>query len=175
MEKKRIKRKKPWWRHILEILIIIAIGYGIMLWQDRHLLKKSDQAIAPQQILVGLDSKSYQIPIQNEKQLIYFFAPWCTICHLSIGNIESQKEALLDKGYHVRYIALDWQSKQEVEQFAKDKKLTFPVLMGTIETMQDYKVQGFPTYYLIDEKGKVITGSQGYSTSLGVWLRSLNN
>lgn len=174
-EKQEIKQKKPWWHHAIELLVIIAIGYGILLWQDRHLLKQSDDAMTPQQVLVGLDEKAYAIPVSEQKQLIYFFAPWCTICHLSIGNIESQKQALLDKGYQVRYVALDWQSKAEVQEFATNKKLTFPVLMGTKETMNDYKVQGFPTYYLIDEKGKIITGSQGYSSSLGVWLRSLNN
>ncbi len=169
------KIKKPWWRHALEILGILLVIYGVMLWNERHLLSSENNIQAPKQMLVGLDDNVHSMPIENQKQLLYFFAPWCSICDLSIGNIETQKQGLLDKGYQVRYIALDWQSRQEVMQFAKDKKLTFPVLMGTLETLERYKVKGFPTYYLVNEKGEITAGTQGYSTSLGVWLRSLSS
>ncbi|NVJ68156.1 MAG: redoxin family protein [Gammaproteobacteria bacterium] len=165
--------KKPLWRHFVELLILIAIISAIWQWQERHLLSKQDKAQAPSQVLVGLDQKTYALPIKGQKQLVYFFAPWCTVCRLSIGNIESQKAGLLAKGYQVRYVALDWQSQAEVETFVADKELTFPVLMGSLETMQQYQIKGFPTYYLIDENGAITAGSQGYSTSFGIWLRSL--
>ncbi len=168
------KPKKAWWRHLIELLVVIGVVLAIMQWQERHLLGKSDSAKAPSQILVGLDQQTYALPASNQKQLIYFFAPWCNICRLSIGNIELQKEALLNKGYQVRYVALDWQTQNEVEAFVADKELSFPVLMGTLETMQNYKVKGFPTYYLVDEHGDITASSQGYSTALGIWLRSLN-
>ena len=167
------KIKKPLWRHLVEIAVILSVVFAIMKWQERHLLSNEESALAPQQTLVSLDGQSYALPLAGQKQLIYFFAPWCNICHLSIGNIESQKEALLDKGYQVRYVGLDWQSKEEIIEFAQETELTFPVLLGTKETMSLYQVKGFPTYYLIDEKGQISAGSQGYSTSLGVWLRSL--
>ncbi len=170
---RKTKLKKSWWRILIEISVIAAIFFGIMAWQERHLLSNEEDAIAPSQILIGLDGQPYALPINGQKQLIYFFAPWCNICRLSIGNIESQKQSLLDKGYQVRYVALDWQTQDEVMEFVQDKKLTFPVLLGSIETMHQYQVKGFPTYYLVNEQGEILTGSQGYSTSLGIWLRSL--
>ncbi|WP_251358140.1 TlpA disulfide reductase family protein [Kangiella sp. TOML190] len=171
----KIKPKKPIWRHLLEIALLLVVVFGILWWQERHLLSRDDKPLAPSQQLISLDEKRYQIPAAGQKQLLYFFAPWCKICRFSIGNIEAQKPALLKKGFQVRYVALDWQNKTEVAAFAKEQKLTFPVLMGTLETMQQYQVQGFPTYYLVDEQGRISAGSQGYSTSLGIWLRSLNN
>ncbi len=171
-----IKTKhKAWWRHGLEILILGGIFLGVMRWQERHLLSNDDHQKAPAQILVGLDEKTHALPINNQKQLLYFFAPWCTVCDISIDNIELQRNALLEKGYQVRYIALDWKGQQEVQVFVDDNELTFPVLMGTKETMQQYSIKGFPTYYLIDDSGVITAGSQGYSTSLGIWLRSLGS
>ncbi|MRX27581.1 peroxiredoxin [Kangiella sp. HZ709] len=171
--KKSQKPKKTWWRHALEILTLVSIFFAVMLWQERHLLSNDGHQKAPEQVLVGLDENTHALPINNQKQLLYFFAPWCTVCDISIGNIELQKSALLNKGYQVRYIALDWKSQQEVQAFVDENDLTFPVLMGTKETMQQYSIKGFPTYYLIDDNGVITAGSQGYSTSLGVWIRSL--
>lgn len=151
------------------ILIIVAI----MAWQERHLLNRQTDAQSAQILLPSLEGKAYQLAESGQKQLIYFFAPWCNICHLSISNIESQKSLLTEKGIQVLYVALSWQDKTEIKRFVKEHKLSSPVLLGTQQVAQDYKVKGFPTYYFINEQGIAESGAQGYSSELGVWLRSL--
>ncbi|NVK21272.1 MAG: redoxin domain-containing protein [Kangiellaceae bacterium] len=172
-EKKPYRTLKHWLIIAAEITVFAIIFFAINWWQQRHQLSQQDKAQAPSINLIGLDNKLYSLPSQSTDHLVYFFAPWCTICDISIGNIEDRKNSLAKKGYDVFYVALSWQSREEVEQFVKDNQLTFPVLLGTEQVAKQYNIKGFPTYYMINSQGQVTAGSQGYSTELGVWLRSL--
>ena len=156
-------------------MVFLSIFFAINWWQERHLLNHQSDNKAPHAQLVSIDGKNYQLPADKQNHLIYFFAPWCTICDLSIGNIEAHKQNLIDKGYQVYYVALSWQNQEEIQTFAKEHQLSFPVLLGTEQTGLDYSIKGFPTYYLINSQGQVVSGSQGYSTELGIWLRSFSD
>jgi len=47
-----------------------------------------------------------------------------------------------------------------------------PVLLGTTETMKDFKIQAFPTYYVLDKEQKITKVSMGYSTEIGLRLNT---
>lgn len=171
--------KKSILHNFLSWLPFIVIIAGVFYWQNHHLLNYQDNNQTPQsahsQKLLSLTGKVESIidPTSNQSTIIYFFAPWCSICDWSIGNLESQRKSLLEKNYRVVYVALSWENKENVIEFAKRNQLSEPTLLGTPNIMQDFKVKGFPTYYLINPDGKVLSGNQGYSSKLGIWLRSL--
>ncbi len=71
-------------------------------------------------------------------------------------------------------IALDYQSIAEVKQFTDSLDLTMPVLLGSKSTGQDYKISAYPTYYVIDEQLAITAHSMGYSTELGLRMRTLD-
>lgn len=179
MKKPSKTLKNGVFRSFLSWLPFIVIILGIFYWQNRHLLNYQENNQTPQsahtQKLLSLTGKTDSIidPTSNQSTIVYFFAPWCSICDWSIGNLESQRKSLLEKNYRVVYVALSWETQEEVGDFATRNQLTEPVLLGTQSIMQDFKVKGFPTYYLINSDGKVISGSQGYSSKIGIWLRSL--
>ncbi len=106
----------------------------------------------------------------KSKKIIYFFAPWCEICHASIGNLQAIYEKNSD--IDVVAIALDYRSKQEVLTFTSKHQLTFPVAYGNEIVKKSFKIQGYPSYYVLDEENKIQAKSIGYSTELGILLRS---
>ena len=61
---------------------------------------------------------------------------------------------------------------EEVRAFIDDKQLPFPVLLGNTSTFSDWQVKGYPTYYLVNEAGNIQARNAGYSTQIGLWLRS---
>ncbi len=69
-------------------------------------------------------------------------------------------------------VALDYANKDAVLEFTDRHDFTFPVLLGTLREAADYRIRGFPTYYVIDAQGRVQQRSVGYSTLLGLKLRS---
>jgi len=103
--------------------------------------------------------------------VVYFFAPWCQICHASIGNLQS----LYEKNDHLDVIAvvMDYTSIDEVSKFTQQHQLTFPIALGNEEIKKQFKITGYPSYYIIDEQNTVIGRSLGYSSELGLYLRSL--
>jgi len=108
---------------------------------------------------------------QGKTTVLYFFAPWCQICHMSIGNLQ----ALYEKNEHldVVAVALDYTSIDEVMDFTKQHQLTFPIALGNEEIKHTYSISAFPSYYVINENNTVVDKSMGYTSELGLYLRSL--
>ena len=52
-------------------------------------------------------------------------------------------------------------------------ELDVDVLLGTPRTASDWGVSVFPTYYLLAGDKRVAHRDFGYSTLLGLWVRSL--
>jgi len=107
----------------------------------------------------------------NQNTVIYFFAPWCQICHASIDNLQSVFQR--NQQLNVIAVALDFMDQEEVEKFVAKHQLTFPIAYGNEEVKQAYKIAAYPSYYVINEQNIVIAKSMGYSTEIGLYLRSL--
>lgn len=107
----------------------------------------------------------------NKKTIIYFFAPWCTVCHASIENL--QKTYQKNPNLEVIAVGLDFVEREEIESFVANHQLTFPVLYGNSEVKQAFQITAYPSYYVLNEQNTIIAKSMGYSTELGLYLRSL--
>ena len=155
-----------------QLLIFIGIFLAITWWQQKDMLPTYSNSLAPSFSLVDMAGNVIQFDPgeQTQKTLVYFFAPWCSVCHVSIDNIESIKQSSEGK-INFYAIALDWKSKQEVEAFLAEHDLTMPILLGTNETLNDFKIGGFPSYYVIDRNGILQSKDMGYTTEIGMRVR----
>ncbi len=130
------------------------------------------EPIAPQSILLKtLDDKTIELSNHNKTTVIYFFAPWCQICHVSISNLQS----IYEKNEHIDVIAvaLDYIDRKDVIDFSTQHQLTFPIALGSEYVKTQFKVKGYPSYYVIDEENTIIAKSMGYSSEIGLLLRTL--
>lgn len=107
----------------------------------------------------------------KQTTVVYFFAPWCTICHASIDNL--QKIYQENEHIDVIAVALDYMDRKDINEFVSDHSLTFPVAYGNEEVKKAYRVRAYPSYYVVDESNTVLSKSMGYSTELGLFLRTL--
>ena len=168
--KKETKRKIVSWTN--QTLIFVALFFAITWWQQKDMLQTNSKALSPEFSLVDMQKNVQKfIPDQQkQKTLIYFFAPWCGVCHASIDNIEAIKRSA-EGEINFYLVALDWKTKQEVELFLSSHKLTIPVVLGTRETQETFQIRGFPSYYVIDSKGSIQSKDMGYTTELGMRIR----
>ena len=84
------EKKRPFWRYLLEALLVIALIIGINSWRTR------DAVSGPAPMLSGntLNGESYLLPRKpGEPLLVYFWASWCPVCKFQDGNI-----AIIDHG-----------------------------------------------------------------------------
>jgi len=160
-------REHTWWSVAFDAAVLAIIFFAIHSWQTRNL---PDDELAPYTELALLDGGRDSAMRSGEPGIVYFFAPWCRVCRLSIGNLDS----LVEKG-RVQWataVALDYADADEVREFVDGLGISLPVLLGNATTATDWSVRAFPTYYVIDSAGRIQSRSVGYSTWLGMWARN---
>lgn len=150
------------------LLLLIVIG-AVVAWQTRGMLTTNGTVNIPQQNIVSLSGEVLPLLTYDKPNLIYFFAPWCTVCSLSIGNL-----AYLDQEkVNIVVIALDYSSIEEVRRFVEEHEVQNTVLLGQNELKEQFAIPGYPSYYLLDENHDVVSRSFGYSTAVGLKLREV--
>jgi peroxiredoxin len=166
LNKKRLKSI------FLNLLVIVLAFTAVSLWQNRNLLGVSEKA--PDFSLKSLDGNPFTFDSSGKrKTVLYFFAPWCTVCTMSSHNIVSIRKAYDPEEVAVYAVALSYSRREEVKQFAEEHRLTVPVLLGSENVQKDYKIEAFPTIYIIDQNGEISSRVVGYTTELGLRARLL--
>jgi len=153
---------------LFDVAVILAIFAGVHAWQTRDLPVDEPARVTTLVELASGDSRS--VVVTGEVGIVYFFAPWCRVCRVSIGNLDS----LVTEGRvaWASVVALDYSDAAEVRDFLDRVGVSLPVLMGTSQTAMDWSVTAFPTYYVIDATGRIHSRSVGYSSWLGMLLRA---
>lgn len=164
----RAARRRWYTRWAMDLLILAFIFWAIGRYQSRHLL--DDDVAAPAFRLPDLDGVPRALEDYRGKVVVLqFFAPWCTVCSLESDNwarVQSWRPEV-----QVIAVALAWEDKASVEEFVGDDRGRFPVLLGTDAVQAAYKVDAFPTHYIIDPDGKVAWQGAGYTPTVGMLLR----
>lgn len=152
-------------RYWKDITFAIVIFSAVTWWMQKDMLQAQTQVANYQ--LPSLQGSSRAILDKQKTTLIYFFAPWCSICKLSMGNISNISDSV-----NTVAVALEYTSPDEVKSFIDDIKVKVPVLLGNRKLAREYKVTAFPSYYVIDDQGKVLEKSVGYSSTIGLLWRT---
>jgi thiol-disulfide isomerase/thioredoxin len=155
-----------------ELAVLGVIILSITAWQARNLLDADGSVKLTEIRLVALEGGSTEpLTREGKRTLIYFFAPWCQVCALSIGNLEYLNPAEVN----IVAVAMDYQSIEEVQDFVDQHQVLSHVLLGTQSLKDTFKLTGYPTYYLINEQKQVVASSIGYSSAIGLSLRTFFN
>ena len=154
----------------IQVIIFFAI-FQLLSWFKESSMLERQQSLAEYSFNLPTITGENISLVPEKKTVIYFFAPWCSICHASIDNLQAIYEK--HEEINVIAVALDFIETSEIEDFVSKHQLTFPIAIGNEKVKQAYKVHGYPSYYVINEENTVISKSIGYSTELGLYLRSL--
>ena len=134
------------------------------------MLSSSADVVPAQHQLKTLMNKDIKLQANGKKTIVYFFAPWCQVCNLSINNLQSIYQS--NPELNVIAVALDFVDIDEVKEFTNRHQLTFPIALGNESVKVDFKVEGYPSYYVLNEENVIVARSLGYSSEIGLYLRS---
>ncbi|WP_419810321.1 TlpA family protein disulfide reductase [Bacterioplanoides sp.] len=160
---------RRWRNHLFELLVVVLVFIGLSQWLNRHLLQ--DGTHIPNLTLPTLQGNhsSLNWPAAHDKTLIYFFAPWCSVCRLSMPGLNTLPD---NPNIRIIAIALDYEQTADVSRFIDDIGFNQEVLLGNPDIRQRFNITGYPSYYVLDREGKVIHQDRGMSTPPGLWLRT---
>jgi thiol-disulfide isomerase/thioredoxin len=151
---------------------MIAAFLIVSTFQARNMLS-TDRPVAPELVAATLAGDAFDLGEGAARPtLVYFFAPWCHYCAFSSDNLNRLRQWRDEDDLRIITVALDWKSVAEVRDYAEKHELTMPVLLGDTAIAQDWRVYGFPTYYVLDSNNRVVRRDIGYSTQLGLLWRS---
>jgi peroxiredoxin len=161
-----------WVRRLAEVLLFVVIIGGIYTWRTRDLLPVGDRVAAPAFELTDLQGRPWSLDaLKGKPAVLYFFAPWCGVCAASSPQLRWFDRWQGDE-VQVVLVGLDWSSPAELAEYATRHELQLPVLAAGPQTAADYKIRGYPTYYVLDAEGRVAGRDFGYTTAPGLWLRT---
>ncbi len=154
-----------------DLLIFAMMVWAINWWQTKDMLSAAGDVQIPSLQLARLDGNAVDTitPTAGKPTLLYFFAPWCSVCRLSINNLEYVNA----DDANVYVIALDYDDANEVQAFVDEVGLKLPVHMGYDQLKQMFQIRAYPSYFVLDENFIVRDRTLGYSTALGLKARVL--
>jgi thiol-disulfide isomerase/thioredoxin len=95
--------------------------------------------------------------------LVNFWATWCPPCLEEMPALQQLHETRKD--LVILGIAMEYQDKEYVKQFADDLLVTFPIVLGDNRiAAQIGKIPGLPTTYLYNPEGRVVAQNVGALT-----------
>lgn len=157
-------------KYSAEILLTLVALTLLSVWVSRHMLDTDSRAPFTRLPLLGGGVAELSWPAMTDNTLVYFFAPWCQVCRISMPglNLLSPEEGSL----RIAVVALDYSSEQEVQQFIEDVGYQGEVMLGSATTGQDWQITGYPSYYVVSADGLIAHQDMGISTPPGLWLRT---
>ena len=156
---------------LIQVLVFLVIFNATSIWRETSMLSTTADIVPVKHQLKTLMHNDIMLEAKGKKTIVYFFAPWCQVCNFSIDNLQNvyQKNPEID----VIAVALDFVDLEEVKKFTNNHQLTFPVALGNESVKADFQVQGYPSYYVLNRENAIIGRSLGYSSEIGLYLRSL--
>ena len=158
-------KKRRWLRFLLEMLIIVAIIFGIRAWQQKELVSGA----APSFQSVMLDGKTVNLEDYNGKPLLlHFWASWCPFCKLEEGSLTS-----LQKDWPMLTVAYQSGAKPEVIKHMKERNIEdWPTIIDQDSRLAElFGVKGVPTSYIIDGNGNIRFTEVGLTSGWGLRAR----
>ena len=115
-----------------------------------------------------LTGEKISIATTCKKTVVYFFAPWCAVCKVSMDAIDmfAGKNNL-----QAIAVGLDYDNVAELKPYAE--KRSVPVYAGNSEIQRRFLIDRYPTVYIIDKDGRIAHTMVGYTSRFGIWIRTL--
>lgn len=85
--------------------------------------------------------------------LLDFWETWCGWCIVALPKINALYSEYQDKGLKV--LGITTENKEQIRKLIDKNNLLYPNIYANISILKDYEVSARPTYYLIDQTGKI--------------------
>ena len=121
--------------------------------------------------LVDLEGKRVSLDDYRGKTLlVHLWATWCGVCRQEFDALNALHRNLEHDEALVSIVA-DSNDRARLARFVREHELEYPVLLGTRELLEKYKLAAFPTNYYVDDAGMLRDKTVGLSTRLSMGTR----
>src|SRR5215475_3616522 len=149
-------------------LVFVALVAAGMLYFGFHTARRSGTDHAPSFLGYGTPAPNFTLPTLDGKNLslsdlhgkaviVNFWATWCGPCKIETPWLVELQNQYGAQGLQVIGVAMDDSGKDEIEKFAKDMGMNYPVLIGKESVGDAYGgVPALPESFFIGRDGKIV-------------------
>ena len=151
---------------IIPIVLGLVIGGtpgGTDLWAAD--VRSEEGHFAPDFTLRTLEGNTVRLSeFRGQKVvLINFWATWCPPCRLEMPTMQQIYSEYKAKGFEILAVNIEPDAQQEIRDFIKELRLTFPVVLDPdMKVSRKYRLVGLPVSVLIDRQGIIRAKEVGY-------------
>lgn len=161
----RLRRIPRAW--LLEGAVVLLVLVAVSAYQSRGLAGGKLPALT----LPTLTGEPFSTAaLAGRPALIALWAPWCGVCRLESQNV-SWLRSLVGARAEVISIAMQYDSRTEVEAFVREHAVDYPVLLGGRESARRLRVRAYPTLLFLAPDGEIKHAAVGYTTMFGLLWR----
>jgi len=122
---------------------------------------------APALAIVDLKGKATEISAYNGKVvLLNFTISGCPHCIEAIETLNNLSAKYNNVDFQILSIN-PFDDRESILKFNERFKQDYPTFTSAKNAKEIYRINGYPTFYLIDTKGEIVKGYEGFSKSIG--------
>ncbi|OIQ23225.1 peroxiredoxin [Lacinutrix sp. MedPE-SW] len=122
------------------------------------------------------DLKGNKIKLSNLKGHVVVLNFWFTKCPPCIQEMPDLNKLNQEfKGEKVKFIAITFNTKEEIKTFLNTKKFNYTLAHNANHVIDSYGVNSFPTNMVINQKGEIVLKELGYRTNIKTVLSNSIN
>jgi cytochrome c biogenesis protein CcmG/thiol:disulfide interchange protein DsbE len=148
-------------------LVFVAVVAAGMLYFGFHMARRSGAdhppgigygTPAPNFTLETLDGKNLSLSdLRGKAVIVNFWATWCGPCKIETPWLVELQNQYGAQGLQVVGVAMDDSGKDEIEKFAKEMGVNYPVLIGKEAVGDAYGgVPALPESFFVGRDGKIV-------------------
>ncbi len=155
------------WAVDLSALVLLVTVVGV--FQTRN----HPRGPAPEYSFTTLEQgRASFASFAGKPTVVAVWAPWCGVCKAESGNV-SRARAWLGERANVVSVATAFQDVSQVKQYMAAQQVDYPVLLARDDFQQVMHIEAFPTVFVLDSQGRIVSSMHGYTTTLGLLWRVL--
>jgi peroxiredoxin len=124
-----------------------------------------EDKVAPDFALLSIDGKTVRLSdFRGKAVLLNFWATYCAPCRIEMPWFVELQDRYAGEGLQVVGVAVDDASPDDIEKFASELGVNYPILVGEETVDNAYGVQFLPSTFYIGRDGKVVGKVFGLKT-----------
>jgi thiol-disulfide isomerase/thioredoxin len=92
-----------------------------------------------------------------------FWGSWCPPCRAAMPSVQKIHEKYKDQGVVVLGMNFERSASADPVKFMADNKITYRLVRGAETIADQFKVPGWPTFYVIGRDGEIVWGDVGFN------------
>lgn len=154
---------KKYIKETLKFVVMLAIILNVVSYYKSMDLNKEE---LNDQTFTLLNNTTYNVP-KDKPVLVHFWATWCPTCAIEAGNIER-----ISKDYEVITIATQSGTKEEIQKYLDEHKLSFKVVDDQDGLYsRRFNISAFPTTLIYNKNKNLKFSEVGYTSTFGLYAR----